>query len=198
LKVKPEDLKIANKVAHIKDMATGAKKHYWNGVHRLKSEGDSLILMTQDGLVWLEWHIPLEEPAVESMDVLIPAEAFDAASRHLEGGSLEISRNGGITTLERGQLHYRLREETPQDYINPKEGSGPVTWETDSVPLAKALRFVSRFIDELSPQENKNCATLYHEDSLLTGGNPRRLARVKGLKADATMSFSKTSRTSTS
>jgi len=189
VKVKPEDLKIANKVANIKETtSSAAKKNYWNGVHRLKNTATTLMLMTTDGQLWLEWHIPVEDTPIE-MDVLVQNEGFDYAARYLEGGSLEVQRSGGIVTLHKGQLNYRLREETRQKYILPKAGKDPVVWETDSDSLAKALKFVARFIDETNPQENKNCATMYKEEKMLTGGNPRRIATVRGLTIEADMSF---------
>jgi len=161
VRVKPEDLRAANKIAHLKETSsTASKRNYWNGVCRLITEGRYLVLKTQDGMLWIEWYIPIEEEPLQ-MDVIVQNEAFDHAARYLEGGSLSITREGGLVTLSKQQLHYRMREESPQTYLEPTAGANPVVWETDSRPLARALRFVAQFIDDTNPQENKNCATLY-------------------------------------
>jgi len=183
MKVKPEDLKLANKVAGVKEStSTTQKRNWWNGVHRLKTEGNKLILKTNDGSLWLEWAIPIEDESIE-LDVIVQERTFDYAARYLEGGSLDVTYANRIITLGKGQLAYRMREETPQTaYPEPEKGTDPVSWKMDSAILAKALRFVGPFVDETNPAANKSCATLYPE-GLLIGGNPQRIVAVKGLKA---------------
>lgn len=190
MRVKPEHLKLANRVAGIKETtSTAARRNYWNGVHRLfvDREAGCLVLKTNDGSMWLEWKIPYEGDPID-MDVLIPERQFDSAARYLEGGSLEVVRHNRIVTLEKDQLRYRMKEETTQPYPEPDLGTNPVTWRTVSAHLAKALKFVGSFIDEANPSKHKSVATLYTNGRLI-GGNPKRIAAVKGLQAEADMSF---------
>lgn len=50
MRVKPEDLRVANKVANIKESSAGAgaRKNYWNGVHRFVTQGNKWIMKTTD------------------------------------------------------------------------------------------------------------------------------------------------------
>jgi len=189
VKVKPQHLKLANKVAGVKDSsASTAKKFYWSGVHKLKVDGNNLVLMSHDGNFWLEWYMPTEDAPIE-MDTIIQAEPFDYAARYLDGGSLDITREGGIVTLHKGQLNYRLREESHQQYPTPEPGENPITWVGDSAIFAKALKYVIQFIDETNSSQDKSVATLYHDDKTLWAGHPKRMGIVHGLEAAATMSF---------
>lgn len=189
MRVKPEDLRVANKVANIKESSAGAgaRKNYWNGVHRFVTQGSKWIMKTTDNTVWVEWHVPTDGP-VQEMDVIVQEGPFACVAKYLEGGSLEVTRENRIVTLSKGQLKYRLREETPQEYPEPNLGENPTIWVCETRPLVDALRFLASFIDERNPNANKSVATLY-TNGVITGGNPQRIATHKGLSCSAEMSF---------
>ena len=189
MKVKPEDLRTANSIAGIKEGSAGAsKKNYWNGVHKLttKEREGKLLLKTNDGSLWLEWSIPYEDSLIE-IDSLVQEAAFDYAAK-MEGGSLEVTRANRIIHLGKQQFSYPLREETPQQYPDPKPEGTPIRWTCPTATLASCLRFVAPFIDETNPNANKSVATLFTNGEL-KAGNPQRFAFVEGLNAKADMSF---------
>jgi hypothetical protein len=191
LEVKPLDLKTAARVSgSIKDTtSSGARRNYWNSVHRLTVVGNRLQLRTNDGSVWLDWNIPVEGNA-ENWDVLLPAAQFnEMASKSNEGGMYNIKKENGLIHLTQGgQRNLRLREETMQQYPEPSPGTDPKTWEVAAEPLARALRFVQPFIDATNPTPAKSVATLF-DSGLLVGGSPKKFAWVEGLKADKPLSF---------
>jgi hypothetical protein len=188
LRIKPEDLKLANTVASIKESSGNtAKKNYWNGVHLLVTKPGTITLKTTDGSFWIEWHIPTEGPTDE-WQALIKSEALDCAARYLDGGSFEVSRQNRVISLTKGEFSYPLREETPQTYPEPRLGENPTTWTVESKPLSDNLKFVAAFIDETNPNANKSIATLF-SNGQLSAGNPTRHATVNGLTAPTDMSF---------
>ena len=83
MKIKPDNLRAANKIAHLKETSpSAAKKNYWNGVHRLVTIGNNLVLKTQDGSIWVEWWMPVEGTPIE-IDTIIQNDCFDHAARNL-------------------------------------------------------------------------------------------------------------------
>lgn len=190
MKVKPEDLRLANSVAGIKESSSGtAKKFYWNGVHKLVTRGDKLCLRTTDGTVWLDWYMPTEGEPLQ-LDSIVTHTSFEAPAKYMEGGSLEVSRSPGIITLKKGQqfTYPMVEQQAVGEYPEPTVGTNPTEWTCETTKLSKALRFVSGFIDETNPNANKSVATL-RPDGTLVGGNPKKCAILKGLSASAEMSF---------
>jgi len=189
MRVKPEDLRLANSVAGVKESSSGTqKKFWWNGFHRLVTQGNKLVLRTTDGTLWLDWFIPIEGEAVP-IDAVVSSTAFEAPAKYMEGGSLELSRSPGIITLKKGQFVYPMVEQQATgEYPVPTPGDNPIEWTCETHKLAKALRFVSGFIDETNPNANKSVATL-RVDGTLVGGNPRKCAILRGLEAKAEISF---------
>lgn len=183
LKVKPSDLKVAAKVSGgVKDVtAAGAKRHYWNSVHRLLLKDRKLTLMTNDGAIWMDWIIPIEVGGDGEFDTLVPAAQFnDMAARSAEGGLYEIRREDGVLHLIQGQRNLRIREETSQLYPIPEAGNGQQEFIVPAAPLARALKFVAPFIDATNPTPSKSIATL-DTNGVLLGGSPKRVAQVSGL-----------------
>jgi hypothetical protein len=182
LQIKPTNIKdIASISGAVKDVSPGgAKKNYWNSVHRLVLKGTSLQLLTNDGSIWLTWNIPLEAGEGE-FDILIPAAQFnDVAARSAEGSLYNLTRDKGIFCLSQGKRNLRLREDSPQTYPEPEKGNGAQEFTVNSLVLAKALAFVSPFQDVSNPQINKTVLTWYPEGFML-GGSPRRMAKVERL-----------------
>lgn len=183
LQLKPSDLKAVARVSgNVKDVtSSGARRNYWNSVHRLKLKDRKLKLLTNDGSIWLDWNIPIEGGGEGEFDILLPAAQFnDMASRSSEGGLYEVTRDGGILLLKQGQRNLRIREESPQEYPLPEGGTGPRTFNVPAGPLAKALSFVSPFLDVANPTAAKTVLT-WDTEGMMIGGSPKRIARVTGL-----------------
>jgi hypothetical protein len=191
MKVNPEDLKIANRVAGIKETSGSAvKKNYWNGVHRLHTEGNKLVLDTTDNVLWITWNIPVEGEAIP-LDVLLPERSFDYAARYLDGGSFTVSYENRVVQLSKDQLKYPLKQETQQPFPRVtigEPGEQLTTWEASSKELAKALKFVAPFIDDTNPSPHKSVATLF-ATGIVKGGHTKRISVVEGLDIKADMSF---------
>jgi hypothetical protein len=183
LQIKPTDLKAIGRVSgSVKDVtSTGGRKNFWNSVHRLILKDRKLKLLTNDGSIWLDWNIPVEGGGEGEFDVLLPAETFnDMAARSSEGGLYDIIRDGGTLLLKQGQRNLRIREESPQEYPLPEEGTNHKTFTVPAAPLAKALTFVAPFLDVANPSPPKTVLT-WGTEGVMIGGSPKRIARVMGL-----------------
>lgn len=193
VRVNPSELKLAAKLtANVKDI-TGTKKFQWSSLHRLLAKDGHLTLYTTDGQNWLDWDIKIEEPTSDSYDIILPAPLFnDIALKSSDDISYEITEADGLLTLDQGNRHLSVRQETFKVYPQPQKTSNQEvqSWVIDSGFLNKNLKFITPFIDSENSQASKRVAS-WTLDGFLVGGSDRLMVCIKGLPAPlVNMSFS--------
>lgn len=190
IKISPENLKQAARVAHIKDiLTTSATRNFWNTVDRLIFDrNNGLSLKANDGVCWITWHIPHEGDHPD-FDVLIPSEKLAEAGKY-SGDSYELMLQNGTMSLVQGTRHAQIREQAQTDYPEPEfDAEVAQSWQGPTRVLLTALQFVGPFVDDLSPNPNKSVCSIDPERGTLRGGSPKRIATVLGLEIPFPMSF---------
>jgi hypothetical protein len=181
IQVHPAALKVVAKLSgQVKDITSNVKKYTWSSLHRLVVKDSWLVLFTNDGQVFLEWGIPLDNTSQENYEAVIPAVQFnDIASKSLGVSPYQINYHDGLLELAQGQTKLKIRTEPAHAYPDPVviKPDDP-TWLITASTLNKDLGFVTPFIDE-------NNATLkvatWTTSGDLIGGTLQLMVRVKGL-----------------
>lgn len=190
IKINPDDLRKAARVAHIKDvLTTTATRNFWNTVDRLTLDREGRFsLKANDGVCWITWTIPYEGQN-GAFDVLIPTDKLTEAGKYA-GDSYELSLQGGVMSLVQGSRHAQIREQAFTDYPEPEfDLDSALAWKGQTKALLTALQFVGPFVDDKAPSPNKSVCSLDPERGTLRGGSPKRIATVTGLDIPFPMSF---------
>lgn len=193
MKIKPEDFRLATKIANIKDVqSTGANKQYWNSVYRLVADPQKshLTLKTTDKSLWITWNIPVAEE-MQEFDSILPSDQVDTISKHTEGGSYEITYSKGAVIFNQDLRHLPVVEEAQKEYPEVSKLENPKSFKMVSKDLSRALKFITPFIEEGNPQADKSVVTFYPERGAFVGGSLRKMARVDGVQGECEMSFKK-------
>lgn len=187
VRIQPAVLKAAAKVAaQVKDTTGAGKRYSWLTLHRLVAQDGGLTLYSNDGSVWLEWRLALDEPTSDTYEILLSSTVFnDTVSKSLDNKPYSIEYGNGEWSLTQGVRQLRLRVENPQVYPDPFDGEGEqqlTTVTVPTVPLMKALRFVAPFIDPTHAKIKMQVAS-WTPDGTISAGSGRAVVRVRGVPA---------------
>jgi hypothetical protein len=183
IQVRPTELKVIAKLSgQVKDTTSNTKRYTWSSLHRLVVRDGWLIFYTNDGQVFLEWAIPLDNQSDDNYEVVVPAVQFnELASKSMDGSPYYINYQDGLLELSQGQRKLKIRSEPLHAYPDPASVKpDDPTWLIQASLLNKNLGFVTPFIDEGNAKSSLKVATWTTNGDLI-GGTLQLMVRVQGL-----------------